>query len=154
MASSIIRPLVSSILLASLLCSILTLQSALGQGFSTLLNIPPDPNIGEGESIVLAELNLYDGGEIGDDVDVDQSVVNIFGGTVGAISEPYFKSTSTSSAAPSVTSYRRRRARRGLLAVQSVAISTIDASRLTSPHIRCRASPLRGYGRRYRQDES
>ncbi|MFV2069551.1 MAG: hypothetical protein ACC645_21515 [Pirellulales bacterium] len=72
------------------LCSIFTIQQAYGQ-FTTILNIPPDPDIGDNQSIGSAtQLNLSDGGEIGELFDAGAAdgtstnvEVNIFGGSVG-----------------------------------------------------------------------
>jgi len=71
------------------LSSFVTIGQAYGQ--STILHIPPDPNIGDDQSIGAGtQLNLFDGGVIGsnfnDTIDFQLPVeVNIFGGTVGTL---------------------------------------------------------------------
>jgi hypothetical protein len=64
--------------------------SSYGQ-FTTIYNIPPNPNIGDGQSIGSdTQVNLFDGGEIGESfragvprVGNMNMEVNIFGGSVG-----------------------------------------------------------------------
>jgi len=66
--------------------------AAVGYGqFTTVLNIPPDPNIGDFQSIgAHTQLNLFDGGVVGmrfnagvPDEANEKVEMNIFGGTVG-----------------------------------------------------------------------
>ena len=67
------------------------LSSVCAQPFSTILNIPPDPDIGDSQSIASdTQLNLSAGGSIGAQFDAGASngtssniEVNITGGTVG-----------------------------------------------------------------------
>jgi len=100
------------------LCSVFTMGQTYGQ-FTSILNIPPDPDIGDNQSIGSnTQLNLSDGGEIGfgfaagafdgtnTNVEVNiiggsvgdhfdafsDSVVNISGGSVGDIFQAVFDS--------------------------------------------------------------
>ena len=54
--------------------------------FTTVINLPPDPNIGNFESIDAGtQLNVGDGGTVGSGFDANSgSEVNISGGTVGS----------------------------------------------------------------------
>ena len=82
------------------LCQFFTTLQAYGQ-FTTVLNIPPDPNIGDDQSIGSdTQLNLADGGAIGISFDAgafDGTSTNveviISGGTVGNHFNAYNGST-------------------------------------------------------------
>ncbi len=53
--------------------------------FETVINLPPDPNIGHGESIGdSTQLNVSEGGEVGSSFDANPgSEINVYGGTLG-----------------------------------------------------------------------
>lgn len=87
-----------------LVCSVLTLflpATLQAQPFTTVLNIPPDPDIGDNQSIGSdTQLNLADGGAIGTSFDAGSFLgtstnieVNIDGGTVGDLFAAYSGST-------------------------------------------------------------